>query len=202
MDLGHRKLKEGGVIALILPFAVAQGQSWEKARKMLDAHYANIHIVSIATTGITDQAFSADTGMAEVLVVAKKQSNPTKTVYYSNLRTRPISFLDAAEEAKRPRQEIRSGGILEAGYIGVLSNSVVRSAQHLRRGRLLLPRLNHEYTIPTTALGEIASRGLYSLDINGAPPRGAFEKRNLEENLNFRTTQRFGITMQTASALW
>ena len=74
MDLGDRKLKDGGVLALVLPFTFVQGKAWEKARKALSASYSDIHIQSIAATGSTDRAFSADTSMAECLVVAIKQS--------------------------------------------------------------------------------------------------------------------------------
>ena len=72
MDLGHRKLKDGGVLALVMPFTFARGNSWEKARKALAAHYSDIHILSIATTGSKERAFSADTGMAECLVVCNQ----------------------------------------------------------------------------------------------------------------------------------
>ena len=134
----------------------------ENARKMLDAHYADLHIVSIATTGPTNRAFSADTGMAEVLVVARKQYSSEKKVSYSNLRSRPSSFLDASEEAKSLGKNY-SSSILEAGYVGVQSNSVIGSAQNLRNGILQLPRLANEYPIPIVTLREIGSRGLYSL---------------------------------------
>ncbi|MDE0309108.1 MAG: hypothetical protein OXI60_04665 [Acidiferrobacterales bacterium] len=182
MDLGHRKLKEGGILALVLPFAAVQGRAWGNARKMLDDHYDDIHIVSIATSGGTDRAFSADTGMAEVLVVATKRQSLTKSVYYTNLRSRPKSFLEASEEAKKVPKEVRPGSILEAGFIGVLSDNLIRSAQGIPQGKLILPRLAQEHLIPIVAIGDVAQRGLYSLDINGKPPRGAFRKRSLEKD--------------------
>ena len=33
MDLGHRKLKDGGVLALVMPFTFARGNSWVKAEE-------------------------------------------------------------------------------------------------------------------------------------------------------------------------
>ena len=74
LDLAHVKLKPGGVLALVLPAAFAQGESWSDARTLLSRHYQDMVIVSLANTGKTDRAFSADTGMAEVLVVAKKEA--------------------------------------------------------------------------------------------------------------------------------
>ena len=78
MDLGHRKLSDEGVLALVIPFAFTRGKGWEKARKALAAHYSDIHILSIATTGSTTRAFSADTGIAECLVVATKRRPPNR----------------------------------------------------------------------------------------------------------------------------
>ena len=75
MDLGHSKLRRGGVLALVVPFAFARGRSWQRAREALQAHYCDIHVTSIAgPTGSTARAFSADTGMAECLVVATKRN--------------------------------------------------------------------------------------------------------------------------------
>ena len=73
MDLGHSKLKDGGVLALVIPFAFVRGKSWKGAREALQAHYSDVHVTSIAATGSTARAFSADTGMAECLVVATKR---------------------------------------------------------------------------------------------------------------------------------
>lgn len=182
MDLGHRKLAEGGILALVLPFAATRGQGWEKARKALDSSYDDIHVVSIATTGEKDSAFSADTGMAECLVVATKRSKSNKTTYYSNLRARPTSILEATLEAGKERHKVETGGILEAGYAGVLSSNIIETSQRFRKGKLLLPRLETELPISVVTLGKVARRGLYSLDINGEPPRGAFEIRKLEDN--------------------
>ena len=71
-DLAHKKLRVGGVLALILPATFAQGASWSAARRLLSKKYRDITIVSIASTGTTDRAFSADTALAEVLLVAQK----------------------------------------------------------------------------------------------------------------------------------
>lgn len=46
MDLAHNKLKDGGVLAMVLPFAFAQGKSWQAARKTLHDGYSDAHVVS------------------------------------------------------------------------------------------------------------------------------------------------------------
>ena len=89
MDLVHCKLRNGGVMAMVLPFAFVQGRSWQKARRSLRTHYSDIHVTSIATAGATARAFSADTGMAECLVVATKRSESNSRAAFSNLSTRP-----------------------------------------------------------------------------------------------------------------
>ena len=45
MDLAHRKLKGGGVMAVVLPFALVRGKAWSRTRTMLEKHYSDIHIV-------------------------------------------------------------------------------------------------------------------------------------------------------------
>jgi len=73
-DLAHAKVKPGGVIAFVLPFAVVSGRDWSNTRRMLATHYANVCVVAIAATGSTDRAFSADTGMAEALIIATRRA--------------------------------------------------------------------------------------------------------------------------------
>ena len=118
MDLGHCKLKDGGVLALVVPFAFLRGKSWQSARQALKAHYSDIHVTSIAATGSTARAFSADTGMAECLVVATRRSGGNSCAAYSNLAARPSSLLEAAVRAKNARGQTVQGDILDAGCSG------------------------------------------------------------------------------------
>ena len=103
MDLGHNKLKDGGVLALVIPFSFLRGKSWKRAREALQAHYSDVHVTSIAATGSTARAFSADTGIAECLVVATKRSGGKSRAAYSNLAARPSSLLEAAVQVKTAR---------------------------------------------------------------------------------------------------
>ena len=72
IDLAHVKTKPGGVLALVLPASCVSGGSWEDVRRLLEREYENLAVLTIAAHGDTDLAFSADTGMAEALVVATK----------------------------------------------------------------------------------------------------------------------------------
>ena len=169
MDLGHRKLKDGGVLALVIPFAFVRGKSWKKAREALKAHYSDIHVTSIAATGSTARAFSADTGMAECLVVATRRSGSNSCAAYSNLPARPSSLLEAAVGAKTARGQTVQGDILDTGVAGVRSTSVIEAARDLEAGNLRLPRQAQAVKLPVVTLGTVAARGLVDRDISGGP---------------------------------
>ena len=194
MDLGHRKLREGGVLALVLPFSLARGKGWEKARKSLAASYSDIHILSIATTGKTARAFSADTGMAECLVVANKRSGGGTR--FTNLSCRPAALLESALTAREAGRgssnapAVRSsfdGSLLDPCGAGVLSESVGNAARALVCGELVFSQSLAPEGIEVTRLGDVAERGLVDRDINGKPPsigalpRGAFDIRNIRQ---------------------
>ena len=187
MDLGHRKLKTGGVLALVIPFAFVRGRAWRKAREALKAHYSDIHVTSISATGSTASAFSADTGMAECLVVATKQATGNSNATYSNLAARPSSLLEAAVEAKNARTRAVRGDILDAGAAGVRSGSLIKVARNLEEGNLRLPRQSEAIRLPVAQLGTVAERGLVDRDINGGPtdrkktgpPQGPFVIRSI-----------------------
>ena len=173
MDLGHRKLRDGGVLALVLPFTFVQGRAWAKARKALRASYSDIHIQSIVSTGSTDRAFSADTSMAECLVVATKRNKGNTRAMFSNLDSRPASLLEAAIIAKRVRKQAVQGDLLNAGAAGVRSLDVVNAAQSLQEGLLMLPRQAQAVELPIVLLGEVAKRGLNNSDISRKAPSNA-----------------------------
>ena len=194
MDLGHRKLRDGGVLALVLPASLVRGQAWNKARKALEASYSDIHILSIAATGTTARAFSADTGMAECLVIANKWSGGGTR--FTNLSYRPAALLESAVTAREAGQvtlkapAIRSSfdsSLLDPSGAGVLSESVGNAARSLACGELVLPQSLGSGGIAITRLGDVAERGLVHRDINGlapaigALPRGAFDIRNIHQ---------------------
>ena len=100
--LADRKLKPGGVLALVLPLSVASGLSWQSFRQMLAQSYTSLTIVSIAANG-TDMSFSSDTGMAECLVIARKDKTTEQSgqrAQLTSLTRRPTGFVGASEVAK------------------------------------------------------------------------------------------------------
>ena len=72
LDLAEAKVKPGGVLALVMPLSLLQGNAWEGSRELLRSRYEETTVISLASAGRDEQkSFSADTGMGEVLVVAR-----------------------------------------------------------------------------------------------------------------------------------
>ena len=196
-DLAHAKLRPGGVAAFVLPAAFVQGGSWRNARDLFAGCYEGLTVVSIADTGQSGRAFSADTGMAEVLVVGRKTGHGESDTLFANLRRRPRSILEAVSVARRiggadatptgriPLTDADEAGVFvrtelqNGGASGILEAGLARTMLALPEGRLKLPRRNHEAALPVARLSEIGSRGLLDRDISGNPegnpPRGPFD---------------------------
>ena len=99
--LAHKKLKPGGVLALVLPLSVANGLSWDGFREMLAREYTDLEILSIAANSY-GMSFSSDTGMAECLVIARKfkvDETLQDRVHFTSLLRRPRSFAHASSLA-------------------------------------------------------------------------------------------------------
>ena len=95
--LVDRKLKPGGVLAMVLPLSVSAGLSWKGFRELLGTHYADLTVLSIAANG-KDMSFSSDTGMAECLVVARKLNAgeiSDEIGSFTSLTRRPGGFASA-----------------------------------------------------------------------------------------------------------
>ena len=118
-ELGHRKLKIGGVLALVLPFSAVNGASWAKFRQMINDSYEDVSIVSIANAG-TDLSFSASTAIAECLVVARKSATDAirdRRTESISVRSRPKDFIQSFNTSKSIL-EIGSARRLEDGPYG------------------------------------------------------------------------------------
>ena len=213
IDLAHVKVKSGGTIAFVLPIAAIQGASWKPARDLLSHHYANVALVTIAASGNLDRAFSADTGMAEALVVATKRTPdtpPDGDVLFVNLRHRPANLLEAAETAKlvtklsptSTKGHIQAGDqelgsyirapLVEGGCAALRESALADAMMGLRIGELRVPRQHAGTTIPITTLGQLGERGLLHRDIGnkneGGPPfRGPFRIRPIQGLASYPT---------------
>ena len=101
--LADRKLKPGGVLALVLPLVATAGLSWRGLRQMLAQHYTDLTVLSIAGDNISDMSFSADTGLGECLIIARKliaSESSTQRGNFISLKRRPKGLAHANEIVK------------------------------------------------------------------------------------------------------
>ena len=109
--LAHKKINPGGVLALVLPLSATVGLSWQGFREMIAHHYTGPTVLTIAAADNDDTSFSADTGMAECLVIARKlKSDETPQVRgnFTSLRHRPQGF---------PHASSLAGNLLEGSLV-------------------------------------------------------------------------------------
>ena len=119
--LADSKLKPGGVLALVLPLSAAVGLSWTRFRRMLARDYANLNVLSIAASDNDELSFSADTGMAECLVVARKRrygEARAARVHFTSLARRPQGFAHAGALAKHVLAGCEARGIEDGPFGG------------------------------------------------------------------------------------
>ncbi len=91
VDLGLRKLSNGGTLALVLPTTSLSGALWQQLRDALRANFENITVVSVSEAGSFDRSFSADTGIAECLIVASDKGESCQYARFVMLNRQPAS---------------------------------------------------------------------------------------------------------------
>ena len=102
-SLADKKLRPGGVVALVLPFTAVNGSSWAGFRALMARNYTDLTVVSIAANG-QNISFSSDTGMAECLVIGRKlagDESPSLRANFVSLRRIPGSLVEAMEVSKK-----------------------------------------------------------------------------------------------------
>ena len=101
--LADKKIRPGGILALVLPLSAANGLSWKGFRELLARKYTDLEILSIAANG-RDMSFSSDTGMAECLVIARRlrpdeSPGDEDLGHFTSLRRKPKGFAHASSLA-------------------------------------------------------------------------------------------------------
>lgn len=203
--LGHRKLKPGGVLALVLPLTAASGLSWRRFREMLAHDYTDMSVLSIASAGDNQMSFSSDTGMAECLVIARRAHKNEMHVRdkFVSLKRR----LDGSEHAHALASQLTAntqtrriedgpyGGtpvylgdrapaetmsISEYdgswGAVRIADYAIAQTSFALQGSRLWLPGSSKSMALPTCVLKELGQLGKVDRDIISPAPRGPFEK--------------------------
>ena len=120
-ELAHRKIKPGGVLALVLPLSAAAGLSWQGFRETLAKNYTDLTVLSIAASDNDHLSFSADTGMAECLVIARKLKQSEATTgrgHFVSLGRRAQGFTHAGSLAMNISNPERVRRIEDGPYGG------------------------------------------------------------------------------------
>ncbi|MCE2465862.1 MAG: hypothetical protein J4G01_07295 [Dehalococcoidia bacterium] len=202
--IAHNMVKSGGQIALILHLSAMLGgsdspsaKSWQKLRGLLAKEYGDVVVVSIAQNKDVDSSFSADTGMAEVIIIARRLASRERRrslVHFVNLAERPATKLAAQETAKAIRRAIArltqpgDHSEIEIGNekvgtirlekvspaekwttVRVANMELVQVATELAQGKLRLPQSKDAVPIPMTPMGSIGRVGPLHRDIASGP---------------------------------
>lgn len=191
VELADKKLKNGGTMGVILPATVLTSASMRKVRDMWTTEYRNVYVITIAGAKVYESAFSADTSMAECIVVATKGSGDnTGHATFVSLAQLPESMLEATEVAnrilrggdedtlrvgedeggKRVNLPIQSGKAW--GATRAKSTSLLQTAYKLADSVLSLPRHPTLFSIPMARVEDIATVGFTEPTIKGK--EGAF----------------------------
>ena len=201
VELAHRMLKSKGTMGFILPATVLASPTSQKLRDMWATEYHDVVVITIAEAKGLDCAFSADTNMAECIIVATKgKGDNTGRGKFVCLNQRPKSLLEAFEITNRI---IRSNGTYRLedtpsggdpikvgeeilGYmldcplprgegwvaVRVKSMAVLQSARRLKKGRLELPLQDLQETVTEIPICQVGDIATLGL----AEVRGVFRK--------------------------
>lgn len=205
VELADKMLKRNGRMAIVLPINAIAGTSWRKVRHLWAQQYHDVAVVTIADAEIENSTFSADTGIAECLVIATKgKSETTGRGTFVCLHRRPASVLEALEIAnyihklrdiRQLENGITGGNPIKVGTetVGYAMNAplpdfeegwsvcrvkdlgALQVAYQLANGVLQLPRQMTPLPMPMCRLADIAQTSPGPLDIRGDGGRGAFD---------------------------
>ena len=211
VDLADRMLKNNHseaplyppTMGFVLPLTVLTSPDWQKVRDLWATTYHGVAVVTIADAKTENCAFSADTNMAECLVVALKgRTENTGRGIFACLHRRPNSHLEAIEIAKRIEclRDVRRledppiggnpikvgdeivGSALDCPLEKMWSTSrikdlaLIQSAYHLANGGVWLPGQRDRLEIPVCSVGETATTSFDDTRVKGK--RGAFDIEN------------------------
>ena len=208
IDLADRMLKNNRrdaslyppTMGFVLPLTVLTSPDWQKVRNLWAEEYHNVTVITIADAKTENCAFSADTNMAECLVIAVKgRTENTGRGTFVCLHRRPNSHLEAVEIAKciqrlrgvRKFEDPPIGGNpikVGAEIVGSALNcplkkiwttsrikelALMQSAHHLANGRVWLPEQHAPLEVPICFVNEIATTSFDETMIKGT--KGAFD---------------------------
>ena len=193
--IGHKYIKPGGLLALVLPRALLSGVAWKETRKLIGEYYSVKYI--IVSHEQKNWNFSENTSLSECLLVAKKHANGTQTTATKtiNLWNKPRSSIEALTVAELIRaasgvsldsdngvEELRTenqkfGEILicpperiRAGewgeQVAFAQTELCRAASRLTKGEVYIPGLGQMGNVSLVPLGQLGKLGPDRRDIH------------------------------------
>lgn len=207
VDLADKMLKANGKskMGFILPATCLTTSDWRKVRNMWATEYHDVVVITIADAKGESCAFSADTSMAECIVVATKgkKTDNTGRGRFISLNHRPRSVLEALEivnntyrldSVRRLEDEPSGGNSLKVGddslghalncplqidgawdAVRIKQMALIQSAHRLAEGEMWLPTQVSPLEIPVCLVSDIAEVGAVHRDIHEKGERGAFD---------------------------
>ena len=207
VDLADKMLKANrkSRMGFILPATCLATSDWRKVRNMWATEYHDVVVITIADAKGESCAFSADTTMAECIVVATKgkKTDNTGRGRFISLNCRPRSVLEALEIAsityrldnlRRLEDEPSGGDSLKVGddsfghaldcplqidsawdAVRIKEMALIQSTHRLAKGEMWLPTQAKSLEIPICFVSEIAEIGASHRDIREKGERGAFD---------------------------
>ena len=207
VDLADKMLKANGKskMGFILPATCLTTSDWQKVRNMWATEYHDVVVITIADAKGESCAFSADTSMAECMVVATKgkRNDNTGRGTFISLNHRPQSVLEALEivnatyrldSVRRLEDEPSGGDPLKVGddsldtystahlqidgaweAIRIKEIALIQSAYRLANGEMWLPTQATPLKIPICLVNDIAQVSASHRDIHEKGERGAFD---------------------------
>ena len=148
--LADRMVKELGIIALVLPMTSLQGPSWLKVRQLIANSYRDVMVLTISAPREYDRSFSAETGMAETMIICRKspENAPGRGLFVSLVR-RPRNEMEAIELA-RAINTVAKGSILRTLEDGPFGGNTIYIGEE-KMGEVVDAPLDQE--IPWSTVG-------------------------------------------------
>ena len=178
--LVDRKLKPSGVMALVLPLSAAAGMSWQMFRQMLAKDYDEINVISLATSNNSELSFSADTDIAECLIVCRKVGanvEEEKKLSFVSLFRRPTGLEQSAEIYRNIVRTGETRSLEDGPYDGTHVNVGVELA-----GKMLSARCptDGEAWSGVRILDYAVAQAAYALSVSTLWLPGSLERQELK----------------------
>ncbi len=193
-----KKIAKNGTIALILPATICNGESWSAVRTLFNKY--DITVISIARKELKleDYAFSSDTGIGEIILIAKKHDKPKNSNNRGKfvvLSERPSSILSGIHIGTIIKKQgiihklenVHGGSLLKVGdkIVGTMLDCPIdKFWPFVNVVDPALIQYMHKITNNTTTkfitLGKISMVGPHALDITGNNLRGPFDRHYID----------------------